>query len=106
MGAEGFAERARTELEATGGHARARRPETSLALTAQETQVARLVVEGDTNREAAAKLFISPATVEYHLRHIYQKLGVSSRTQLARKISQAERNAVLPPPQPGRASTC
>jgi DNA-binding CsgD family transcriptional regulator len=98
IGAEGFAERARTELEATGGHARARSPETSLALTAQETQVARLVVEGDTNREAAAKLFISPATVEYHLRHIYQKLGVSSRTQLARKISQAERNAVLPPP--------
>jgi DNA-binding CsgD family transcriptional regulator len=76
----------------------ARRTETSLALTAQETQVARLVVEGDTNGEAAAKLFISPATVEYHLRHIYQKLGVSSGTQLARKISQAERNAVLPRP--------
>ena len=48
-----------------GGHARARRTETSLALTAQETQVARLVVEGDANREAAAMLFISPATVEY-----------------------------------------
>jgi DNA-binding CsgD family transcriptional regulator len=67
----------------------------SWGLTAQETQVARLVAEGGTNREVAAKLFISPATVEYHLRHIYQKLGVSSRTQLARKISQAERNAVL-----------
>jgi len=98
MGAEGFGERARTELEATGDHARARRTETSLALTAQETQVARLVIEGDTNREAAAKLFISPATVEYHLRHIYEKLGLSSRSQLARKISQAERNAVLPRP--------
>lgn len=92
VGAQGFAERARTELEATGGRARARRPETSLALTAQETLVAKLVAEGDTNREVAAKLFISPATVEYHLRHIYQKLGVSSRTQLTRKISQAERN--------------
>ena len=62
----------------------------------QENQVARLVVDGDTNREVAAKLFISPATVEYHLRHIIQKLGVSSRTQLTRKISQAEQNAVLP----------
>ena len=65
-----------------------------------------MVVERDTNREAAAKLFISPATVEYHLRHIYQKLGMSSRTQLARKISQAERNAVLPRPQPGRTASC
>jgi DNA-binding NarL/FixJ family response regulator len=67
--------------------------------------VARLVLEGDTNREAAAKLFISPATVEYGLPHIYQKLGVSSRTWLARKISQAERNAVLPGPRPGRAAS-
>ena len=77
----------------------------SLALTAQETQVARLVAEADINREVAAKLFISPATVEYHLRHIYQKLGVLSRTLLARKISQAERNAVLPGLPPGRART-
>jgi Bacterial regulatory proteins, luxR family len=65
--------------------------------------VARLVVEGDTNREAAAKLLIGPATVEYRLGHIYQKLGVSSRTWLARKVSQAERNAVLPP-VPGLAA--
>jgi DNA-binding CsgD family transcriptional regulator len=90
MGAQGFAARARTELQATGGHARTRRAGAPSALTAQETQVARLVAEGDTNREVAAKLFISPATVEYHLRHTYQKLGVSSRTQLTRKISQTE----------------
>jgi len=76
---------------------------TSLALTAQETQVARLVVEGDTNRMAAAKLFISPATVEYHLRHIYQQLGVSSRTQLARKSLRPNGTRCYPGPQPGRA---
>jgi DNA-binding CsgD family transcriptional regulator len=104
MGAQGFAERAWTELEATGAQARARRAETSPALTAQETQVARLAVEGGTNREVAAKLFISPATVEYHLRHIFQKLGVSSRAQLTRKISQAEQNAVLSPVPAGRHS--
>ena len=74
-----------------------RRPRASQAcgsareLTAQETQVATLVVAGDTNREAAAKLFISPATVEYHLRHVYQKFGVSSRTQLARSMAMKER---------------
>ena len=91
MGAKGFAARARTELRATGTHARARHTGTSLELTAQETQVATLVVAGDTNREAAAKLFISPATVEYHLRHVYQKFGVSSRTQLARSMALKER---------------
>jgi DNA-binding CsgD family transcriptional regulator len=87
MGARGFAARAQAELEATGVHAKTRHADASSGLTAQETQVARLVAAGDTNREVAAKLFISPATVDYHLRHIYQKHGVSSRTLLARKIS-------------------
>ena len=87
MGAAAFAERARIELEATGGTARSRVAETASDLTPQEAQVARLVADGDTNREAAAKLFLSPATVEYHLRKVYQKLGVSSRTQLVRKIA-------------------
>jgi DNA-binding CsgD family transcriptional regulator len=89
MGAHGFAGRAQAELEATGVHPTTRRPGVSSGLTAQETQVARLAAAGDTNREAAAKLFLSPATVDHHLRHIYQKLGVSSRTQLARKMSEA-----------------
>lgn len=89
MGAQGFAGRAQAELEATGVHPTTRRPGPSSGLTAQETQVARLAAAGDTNREAAAKLFLSPATVDHHLRHIYQKLGVSSRTQLARKMSKA-----------------
>jgi DNA-binding CsgD family transcriptional regulator len=89
MGAQGFAGRAQAELEATGVHPTTRRPGAPSGLTAQETQVARLAAAGDTNREAAAKLFLSPATVDHHLRHIYQKLGVSSRTQLARKMSEA-----------------
>jgi DNA-binding CsgD family transcriptional regulator len=87
MGADAFAQRARIELEATGATARPRAPETATDLTPQEAQVARLVANGDTNREAAAKLFLSPATIEYHLRKVYQKLGVSSRTQLVRKIA-------------------
>ena len=87
MGAAAFAERARIELEATGATARQRAVDTATDLTPQETQVARLVANGDTNREAAAKLFLSPATVEYHLGKVYQKLGVSSRTQLVRKMA-------------------
>src|ERR1700748_3799608 len=73
MGATAFAERARVELEATGARARQRVAETATDLTPQEAQVARLVANGDTNREAAAKLFLSPATIEYHLRKVYQK---------------------------------
>jgi len=87
MGAGGFAERTRIELEATGSQVRKRSPETANELTPQEKQIAALVARGETNREVAAKLFISPATVEYHLRKIYAKLGVTSRTQLARKTA-------------------
>lgn len=91
MGARTFAARAKGELEATGEHARQRRVETSLALTSQEAQVARLVAQGETNRDVAAHLFISPATVEYHLRKVYRKLGVASRTQLAHKMASEPR---------------
>ena len=89
MGASGFAARAGAELAATGERPRPRGPVTAPALTPQEAQVARLVAEGGTNRDVAAELFISPATVEYHLRKVYQKLGITSRTQLAQKMLRA-----------------
>src|SRR5271163_4836644 len=82
MGAEGFAERARRELLATGETARKRSVETTSRLTAQETQVAELAREALSNAEIGARLFISPRTVEYHLGHVFTKLGINSRIQL------------------------
>ena len=87
MGAEAFARRAERELLATGERARKRTVETRGQLTPQEAQISRLVAEGQTNRQIAALLFISPSTVEYHLRKVFRKLGVKSRTQLARRLS-------------------
>jgi DNA-binding CsgD family transcriptional regulator len=81
-GAAAFAERARTELRASGGQARERAVEMRDSLTAQEALIARLAGEGASNPEIAAQLFISRATVAYHLRKVFTKLGISSRSQL------------------------
>ncbi len=86
MGALGFAERARLELLATGERARSRRPEATHELTARELQIARLAAERATSREIGAQLFISANTVDYHLRKVFQKLGVSSRRDLADRL--------------------
>ncbi|MER7706563.1 AAA family ATPase [Kitasatospora sp. NPDC097605] len=82
IGVEGFAERARRELRATGATAPRRPIESRAALTAQESQIARLAGGGMTNPEIGAQLFLSPHTVEWHLRKVYTKLGVTSRKQL------------------------
>jgi DNA-binding CsgD family transcriptional regulator len=82
-GATAFAERARIELRAAGGHARQGAVEPPDTLTSQEALIARLAAEGASNPEIAAQLFISRATVAYHLRKVFTKLGVSARSQLA-----------------------
>jgi DNA-binding CsgD family transcriptional regulator len=87
IGARGFAERARRELLATGETVRKRDAEAS-GLTPQESQVAQLAASGCTNVEIGAELFISPRTVEWHLRKVFSKLGISSRRQLRPAVSQ------------------
>jgi DNA-binding CsgD family transcriptional regulator len=90
LGMDGFGERARLELRASGEHVRKRAAETLTHLTPREAQISELVAQGATNREIAGHLFISPATVEYHLRKVFAKLGVKSRTQLAHRIPRTD----------------
>jgi DNA-binding CsgD family transcriptional regulator len=82
MGLAAFAERARRELAATGETVRKRTVETTTVLTTQEAYIARLSRDGRTNAEIGAQLFLSVRTVEWHLRKIFIKLGVSSRREL------------------------
>jgi DNA-binding CsgD family transcriptional regulator len=88
MGIEAFAERARRELLATGDTVRKRTVETATELTAQEAHIARLAVEGRTNVEIGAQLFLSTRTVEWHLGKVYSKLGVGSRRELRPALAQ------------------
>jgi DNA-binding CsgD family transcriptional regulator len=93
MGAPAFADRARRELQATGETVRKRTVETVSELTAQEAYIARLAVDGRTNLEIGAQLYLSARTVEWHLRKVYTKLGVGSRRELRwalAKLGQAD----------------
>ena len=94
LGAAPWADRAAGELRATGETARKRDASTLDHLTPQELQIARLVAEGARNRDIAGRLFLSPKTVEYHLRKVFQKLDITSRTELARVVSSGERELV------------
>jgi DNA-binding CsgD family transcriptional regulator len=85
LGAEPWSERARSELAASGERLQRRSP--VAALTSQERQVAAIVGSGATNREAAAALFVSSKTIEFHLGNVYRKLGVRSRTELANVLA-------------------
>jgi DNA-binding CsgD family transcriptional regulator len=88
LGASPWSERARAELSASGETARRRDPYAAEQLTPQELQVALVVGRGATNKEAGAALFLSPKTIETHLGHVYQKLGVRSRTELAHLLGR------------------
>jgi DNA-binding CsgD family transcriptional regulator len=89
LGVDAFAQRAARELGATGEHARKRVVGTFDDLTAQEMHIAVLARDGLSNDEIAARLFISPRTVEYHLGKIFTKLDIKSRHQLAAALDQA-----------------
>jgi ATP/maltotriose-dependent transcriptional regulator MalT len=86
IGMEAFAERARRELAATGETVRARAARTASTLSAQEVSIARLAVDGLTNAEIGAQLFLSARTVEWHLRKVFAKLGIASRRELGRAL--------------------
>jgi DNA-binding CsgD family transcriptional regulator len=89
MGTEAFAGRAERELLATGERASKRNVESRDDLTVQERQIARLARDGLSNAEISARLFISQHTVAYHLRKVFNKLGISSRTQLSRALPES-----------------
>ena len=98
MGAEGFAERARRELLATGQKVRKRQVDTQHELTPQEEHIARLARDGRSNPEIGAELFISVRTVEWHLRKVFTKLGITSRKGLTDAMPTRSRYAGTPSP--------
>ena len=95
-----WAERAHIELRASGQTARRRDPSTRDRLTAQELQIAGFVAQGLTNREVAAQLFLSPRTIDFHLRNVFRKLDIASRTQLAHLDLDARAPDPATPPVP------
>jgi DNA-binding CsgD family transcriptional regulator len=94
VGMEAFAERARSELLATGERVRKRTAETRDELTPQELQIARLARDGLSNPEIGARLFLSPRTVEWHLRKVFSKLDIRSRQELSRALPSSDSELV------------
>jgi DNA-binding NarL/FixJ family response regulator len=90
MGMEGFADRARKELQATGENVVTRARQTRAELTAHERQIARLARDGLSNPEIGARLFLSPRTVEWHLHKVFAKLGIRSRSELSSALPSSE----------------
>jgi DNA-binding CsgD family transcriptional regulator len=103
LGAGAWAERARIELRASGETARRRDPSTADRLTPQELQIVRYVAEGATNKEVAARLFLSPRTIDYHLRKVFTKLGISSRSELIRPGGEGDGTHLWAEPESARA---
>jgi DNA-binding CsgD family transcriptional regulator len=91
LGARPWADLAASELDATGERARRSGENQLAALTSQEIHIAQLLGAGRTTKETAAALFLSPKTVEYHLRHIYQKLNIRSRSELSAIVAAQTR---------------
>ena len=94
-GIDGFADRARRELLATGETVRKRTVDTALELTPQEAQIARLAGDGHTNSEIGVHMYLSLRTVEWHLHKVFAKLGISSRRQLRGMLPDL-RHAAMP----------
>src|SRR6476659_6953330 len=94
IGMEAFAERAQGELLATGERVRRRVAETRDELTPQELQIARLARDGLSNPEIGARLFLSPRTVEWHLRKVFNKLGIRSRRELRDSLPNSDSELV------------
>jgi DNA-binding CsgD family transcriptional regulator len=94
IGMEAFAARARRELQATGERVRRRAVETREELTPQEQQIARLARDGLSNPQIGARLFLSPRTVEWHLRKVFAKLGIRSRQELADALPRSDTQLV------------
>jgi DNA-binding NarL/FixJ family response regulator len=94
IGMEAFAERARGELLATGERVRRQAQETRDELTPQERQIARLARDGLSNPEIGARLFLSPRTVEWHLRNVFTKLEIRSRRELSSALPRSESELV------------
>ena len=90
MGMEAFAERSRRELLASGEKARKRTVATRDELTAHERQIAQLACDGFSNPEIGARLFLSPRTVEWHLRRVFGKLGIHRRRELATALTRSD----------------